>query len=174
MPHNGAAADLFASDLLAVAGGTLSLPHEEKEKQLLRIGERLGLRGGNIDKQNATALADRRSATVKSSLAAVKGMTLTVVDGDFPREVLASQNLTFAEYKMPAKRNRAELYDTKLNKPGGKKRGVLKLGRLEDIRPQDQPEQRSDEAIVRSPLLWTTLGFAALLSLLVIRRRRCN
>ena len=75
-PHNGAAADLFASDLLSVASGTLSLPHEEEEKQLLRIGERLGLRGGEIDKQNATALADRRATTRKSSLTLIKNMTL--------------------------------------------------------------------------------------------------
>jgi hypothetical protein len=44
-PHNGAAKDLFASDVLAVRTGALALAHEEKEKELLRIGERLGLRG---------------------------------------------------------------------------------------------------------------------------------
>ncbi len=43
-PQNGAAKDLFASDILAVASGRLSLPHEEQEKELLAIGERLGLR----------------------------------------------------------------------------------------------------------------------------------
>ena len=41
-PKNGAAKDLFAGDLLAVSSKRLSLPHEEKEKELLRIGERFG------------------------------------------------------------------------------------------------------------------------------------
>lgn len=57
-------------------------------------------------------------------------MTLTVVDGDFPRELLARQNLTFAEYNMPAKRNSPESYDAKLNKPAPKKQGILKVGAL--------------------------------------------
>ena len=39
VPKNGAARDLFASDLLAAKSENLSLPHEEQEKILLRIGE---------------------------------------------------------------------------------------------------------------------------------------
>ena len=60
VPHNGAARDLFAADLLAVSTGQLSHPHEEKEKMLLRIGEALSLRGPAIDKLNEGALAERR------------------------------------------------------------------------------------------------------------------
>ena len=60
VPHNGAARDLFASDLLAVSSGKLSHPHEEKEKMLLRIGEALNLRGPAIDKLNEGALAEQR------------------------------------------------------------------------------------------------------------------
>jgi len=63
-------------------------------------------------------------------LADVKNMTLTVIDGDFPREVLAGQNLVFSEYKMPARRNTPEYYDVKSKKPAGKRQGVLKLGQL--------------------------------------------
>ena len=60
-PKNGAARDLFAGDLKAIAAGRLSLPHEEQEKELLRIGERLGLRGGEIDKLHDAALTESAS-----------------------------------------------------------------------------------------------------------------
>ena len=82
---------MFASDLLAVATGNLSLEHEETEKELLRIGEHFGLRGTDIDNQNAIALQAQREQTVKKGLDLLAGMTLTVVDGDFPREVIANQ-----------------------------------------------------------------------------------
>ncbi len=130
-PHNGAARDAFASDLLAVASGELSLPHEEKEKELLAIGERFGLRGGEIDALHEEFLTEQREAAVVSALKDLKGMSLTVVDGDFPREVLARKNLQFAQYKMPARRNKAEVYDTKLKAPTGDKQGVLKLGAVD-------------------------------------------
>jgi len=130
VPKNGAAGDLFASDLLAIQSGRLALPHEEREKELLRIGERLGLRGANIDKLNNQSLSEERRKTVEESLDGLKNMTLTVIDGDFPREVLGKQNLTFAEYKMPSRRNRPTSYDAKLNGPSTKKEGVLKLGEL--------------------------------------------
>ena len=117
VPHNGAARDLFATDLLAVKTGQLSHPHEEKEKMLLRIGERLKLRGPDIDKLNEGALADKREKIVAKALADVKGMTLSVIDGNFPREVLANQNLTFANYRMPARRNSSRFYDANTKKP---------------------------------------------------------
>ena len=133
MPKNGAAGELFASDLLAVSKWrTFALPHEEREKELLRIGERFGLRGPEIDKLNTDSLAESRQKTVEQSLEQLKSMTLTVVDGDFPRELLAKHNLTFAEYRMPAKRNRPASYDAKLNKPSPKKQGILKVGALSD------------------------------------------
>ena len=130
-PKNGAAKQLFAADLLAVASDQLSLPHEEREKELLAIGERFGLRGDQVDALNADALKEAAQKIVGRSLAGLKSMTLSVVDGDFPREVIASQNLTFAEYRMPARRNNPRSYDANLKGPGAKKRGILKLGRLE-------------------------------------------
>ncbi|MCH7725183.1 MAG: DUF2330 domain-containing protein, partial [Planctomycetes bacterium] len=130
MPHNGAAKELFASDLLAVESGQLSLPHEEQEKVLLRIGERFGLRGADIDKLNGLALAESRKKTLLGALTLLEDMTLTVVDGDFPRELLAKQNLTFAEYRMPRRRNNAAAYDAKINKAAGPKQGILKVGAL--------------------------------------------
>jgi len=130
VPHNAAAKDLFASDLLAIGTKTLSLPHEEQEKELLRIGERFGLRGQDIDKINSAALADQRAKTASAALKKLAGMTLTIVDGDFPREVLAKQNLTFARYQMPTKRNVPEHYDARQKGPRAKQPGVIKLGHL--------------------------------------------
>jgi hypothetical protein len=130
-PHNGFAKELFAGDLLAVKNGRLSHPFEEDEKMLLRIGENFGLRGPEIDKLNLAALDKEREKAVKDALADVKKMTLTVIDGDFPREVVGAQNLIFGEYLMPARRNSSEFYDTKDKKPAGKREGTLKLGALE-------------------------------------------
>jgi hypothetical protein len=97
---------------------------------LLRIGEHFGLRGPEIDKLNLAALDKEREKTVKDALADVKQMTMTVIDGDFPREVVGAQNLIFGEYR-PARRNSAEFYDAKDKKPAGKREGTLKLGALE-------------------------------------------
>ena len=127
-PKNAAAKELFAMDLLSVATGELSLAHEEREKELLAIGEALGLRGKEIDGLHAASLQKESAEVVDKGLANLGQMTLTVVDGDFPREVLSSRNLQFAEYRMPARRNSAEAYDAKLNGPAGKKEGELKLG----------------------------------------------
>jgi len=130
-PKNGIAKELFASDLLAVANGTLALGHEEQEKELLNIGEYFGLRGPDIDRQNAVALKDDREKTVAAGLELLKSMTLTVVDGDFPREVLAKENLTFANYRMPRNRNNSLNYDANRFGPGSKKEGTLKVGSID-------------------------------------------
>ncbi len=100
--HNGLARDLFASDLRAVQLRKLSLRHETRKKQLLNIGEVLKLRGRWIDQLNRQAIQQERAYTVQESLLALRGMTMTIVDGDFPRKVLARENLTFPRYRMPA------------------------------------------------------------------------
>jgi Uncharacterized protein conserved in bacteria (DUF2330) len=128
VPHNGAARDVFAADLLAVKTGQLSHPHEEKEKMLLRIGESLGLRGTQIDALNEGALADQREKIVAKSLKDIKGMTLTVIDGNFPREVLANQNLAFAPFRMPARRNSSRFYDANTKQPARRQQGTLVEG----------------------------------------------
>jgi hypothetical protein len=132
-PHNGFAKDLFASDLLALKNGRLSHPFEEDEKMLLRIGENFGLRGPEIDKLNLATLDTEREKAVKGALDDLKKMTMTVIDGDFPREVVGAQNLIFGEYRMPARRNTSEFYDAKDKKPTGKREGTLKLGGLEPV-----------------------------------------
>ncbi len=173
LPHNGAAKVLFASDLLAVESGQLSLPHEEQEKVLLRIGERFGLRGADIDKLNASALAESRQKTLKGALTSLRKMTLSVIDGDFPREVLAKQNLTFAEYRMPRRRNTPAAYDPKINKPAGPKQGILKVGALAPI------EKSKFAALDVQPanswrLFWLVAGLSVAGLILVFRSRRTS
>jgi hypothetical protein len=129
-PHNGSARELFAADMEAISHDRLANQYEEQEKVLLSIGERLGLRGAEIDKLHGAALADDRKKESDAALAKLKGMTLTVIDGDFPREVIARQNLAFDDYRMPARRNRAEVYDAIQKGPTGKKEGIRKLGAL--------------------------------------------
>jgi Uncharacterized protein conserved in bacteria (DUF2330) len=99
---NGAAAELFASDLFVIANGELSHVSEEREKALLDIGERLGLRGGSLDSLHSRELAEDREAMKKQSLAQLKGMHLTVIDGEFDREVLSRENIRFEPYKLQA------------------------------------------------------------------------
>ncbi len=156
-PKNGVAKELFASDLLAVANGNLSLEHEETEKELLRIGEHFGLRGVEVDNDNAKALAKQRNATTEKGLDMLKNMTLSVVDGDFPREVLANQNLTFASFEMPKNRNTNLNYDAKQFGPGQKKDGILKVGYV-DWNAVDR-QIVSDNYRART-LLATILGLA--------------
>jgi hypothetical protein len=161
-PHNGHAKELFASDLLAVKAGRLSHPFEEDEKMLLRIGEHFGLRGPEIDKENLLSLSAEREKAVKSALSDMKKMTLTVIDGDFPREVVGSQNLLFSEFRMPARRNSPHVYDAKTKQPAPRQSGVIKLGRL------DPPANSKKGAFSMVPTLTglfalscVGLGFAA-------------
>ncbi len=131
-PKNGAAKELFATDLLAVSSGQLSLPHEEAEKELLRIGERLLLRGAAIDKLNTESLAADRKKVVETALKGkLEKMTLNVIDGDFPRDVIAKKNLAFVEFNMSARRNTPQAYDAKKNGPAGRKEGILKVGKID-------------------------------------------
>src|SRR5262249_35615038 len=97
---------------------------------LLRIGEKFGLRGPEIDKLNLAALDKEREKAVKDALDDLQRMTMTVIDGDFPREVVGAQNLIFGEYRMPARRNTSDFYDAKEKKGTGKREGTLKLGAL--------------------------------------------
>ena len=171
VPHNGAARDLFASDLLAVKTGQLSHPHEEKEKMLLRIGERLNLRGPDIDKLNEGALADKREKIVAKSLADVKGMTLSVIDGNFPREVLANQNLTFASYNMPARRNSSKFYDANTKKPASNPQGGIRfIGKLSSVeRPSNDEKLSSNDS--RGAWSLTALLAMSVIGLVLWRRR---
>ena len=174
-PHNGAAKYLFAVDLLAVKEDRLTHPHEEVEKMLLAVGERLNLRGPDIDKLNEASLKAERDETVKQGLEDLKGMTLSVVDGNFPREVLASRNLTFSRYKMPSRRNKREFYDAKTLKPAPAQPGVIHYGDVSLLqqttpviaakRPQASPAGRWSVGLLMLSSLIVGLT-------LVVRRRR--
>ena len=122
---NGAAKQLFAADLLAVAEGHLSLPAEELEKQLLNIGEHLGLRGSEFDALLADETRREKNRLVRRSLQDLHDMTLTVVDGDFPRDVVAGQNLTFAKFSIPDARNSRREYDAKVKTKPTDQPGVV-------------------------------------------------
>ena len=168
-PHNGNAKEMFASDMLALSKNRLSHPHEESEKMLLRIGEHFGLRGPSIDTENLAVLADERKRATDAAVADLKRMTLTMIDGDFPREVLGGQNLAFSEYKMPARRNSRAYYDAKTKRPGDKQEGVLKLGAL------DSSSRKSGRGPLRlGAITFGAVGFLlalAMLGLTVGRRR---
>jgi len=130
-PHNGVAADLFAADLLAAKTQRLASDIEDLEGDLQQIGEALDLRGGKIDEEVRRLLQRRRDRIARVVLRGLDNMTLTVIDGEFPREVLARENLTFARYQMPLKRSSPEFYDAKEMAPAAKKPGILILGALE-------------------------------------------
>jgi hypothetical protein len=178
VPHNGAARDLFAADLLAVSSGQLSHPHEEKEKMLLRIGESLGLRGAAVDALNEAALKDQREKIVARSLKDLKGLSLSVIDGNFPREVLANQNLTFTNFNMPARRNSSRFYDANTKKPGVRQQGILVEGAIsfDDAPKTDAAGKLAETSTTR---VWQTGGLAIVLSvtvlgLVLLRRRRAG
>ena len=117
VPHSGRARDLFASDLLAAREGRLAHPFEEAEKVLLRIGERLNLRGPQIDALHRQVLAEEKRVLLEGALSGLSEMTLTVVDGDFPREIVARENLTFRSYVMASGLNLPSVYDAKVLGP---------------------------------------------------------
>ena len=122
-PHNGIAKLLFTSDILAKDKEDLSLGHEETEKELLRIGEHLGLRGTANDSEIAEVIKIESNKKLHTALPALEHLTLTVVDGDFPREIVANQNLTFTDFKMAKGLNNDRKYDTKLHGPSPMRRG---------------------------------------------------
>ncbi len=139
-PKNSLAKDLFAYDLQAASSGKLSMSHEEREKELLRISEHLWLRGQEIDQLHTTALESSRDIVQEKQLADLASMTLTVVDGDFPREVIARDNLHFEEYEMASSENNVGKYDAKIAAPQtvSHRNGALYYGT--DLEIQEQTE----------------------------------
>lgn len=178
-PHNGVAKQIFLSDLAATQDEDLSLDHEETEKELLRISERFGLRGQEIDSQIEAFSKQQSSQLLGAELAKLKQFTLTVVDGDFPRQVIAQQNLTFADFQIAAQKNTPLKYDTRLHGPGKPKTGKL-IGHLfngpagqhvdrfpagELILTADQLNQSNAGDLAQSnPSSWNWTWLAALLA----------
>lgn len=164
-PHNGVAKTLFSSDLLAVTRDNLSLDMEEDEKNMLAIGEHFGLRGFDYDQDIADAQHAESEEVATQALHQLKQLTLTVIDGDFPRSVIAEQNLTFAGYQMPASRNHRRAYDASTHGPGAQREGRL-ISSLE-------PEENRSRLIAQHLAVAGQSGLTILAIgvLLFIRRR---
>ena len=128
-----------------------------------------------IDGLNSQALKEKADAVTKAALDQLDKMTMTVVDGDFPREILAGQNLTFAQYTMPAGRNTNRNYDPKINGPGAKQEGKLILGEI--TYPSDRMLSQTNEPVNSLVQLASTrnVALAGVIVLLIgncfVRRR---
>lgn len=174
-PHNGLAKDLIASDLLAITSGTLSNPFEEQEKELLAIGERLGLRGAEIDALHAQVLAKAKERAVRKALRRVKALTMTVIDGEFDRDVLARDNLRFATYRVPARRNKPEAYDARHMGPRPRRGGRVYRGKGASIERQELLERQRLDRRHRIDDWFRRLGFGMVVvfaGIAFARRRR--
>ena len=97
-------------------------------------------------------------------MADLKKMTLTVVDGDFPREVLSDQNLVFSEYRMPRRRNKSNYYDARSKKPVGKMQGILHRGALPAAEPKQSKTTKT--RVGRSALPYRGIVVGLLLAVL--------
>ncbi len=139
-PYVSMARDLFASDVLAAAERQLSHPHEELEKALLDIGEHLMLRGPAHDGLLAQRVQQDQATALKGMLPKLKRLTLSIVDGDFPREHLAKNNLTLARYSMPKRENNRVAYDPPQHGPNAVNYGgIVHRGPLPEARPPQKP-----------------------------------
>ncbi len=116
-PHNGIAKDLFAGDLLTARTDKLTHEHEEMEKELLNIGERLRLRGAEIDRMHDEILQASRDKLTADAIADLQDMTLTVIDGDFDREVVAAENVYFTRFEINPARNTPQRYNARVFGP---------------------------------------------------------
>lgn len=175
-PHNGIAKDLFAGDLLTASGGQLSHAHEELEKELLDIGERLGLRGREIDALNDEVVTVTRQEDTAAAIRDLSSMTMTVIDGDFERAVIAADNVHFAKFEMNPNRNTPRRYNARLFGPSSEGVGLSDVGAATNELPAiavSDPEhgrlilQQSDAAAARR--FWLTVtGVVVTLAFLIV------
>ena len=169
-PHNGIARDLFAGDLLAASTGNLSHGHEEMEKELLDIGERLGLRGVEIDEMHEEVIQGDRQALFAAALADLESMTLTVIDGDFEREVISRQNVYFTSYEMNPASNSADSYNARMFGPAATDDPDAATAVVPPAVVVDDPEHgrlilQEGESFLKSSLL---IGIAVTVSLVFV------
>ena len=74
--------------------------------------ERL-LHGPGVDAQHATVLATAQEELATLALSDLESMTMTVLDGDFERKVIAAENVYFTKFAMPADENDARHYNAR-------------------------------------------------------------
>ena len=125
MPHNGIAKILFAGDLEASRTKKLTHHHEELEKALLNIGERLNLRGPEIDALHHAALEAEQQEIASAAIQELSNMSMTVIDGDFEREVVAADNVYFTRFEMNPARNTPRRYNARMFGPSDEGVGLL-------------------------------------------------
>ena len=109
----------------------------------------------------------------EQALAGLTELTLTLVDGDFPRAVIANENLTFANYQMPAGKNTSLDYDAKIHAPGQKRDGVLHLGWV-DWKQVDQ-QIAADKILfqrTRTAMAWLVSMLTISMVVTFVRRNR--
>jgi len=187
-PHNALAAELFTADLLAARSRVLMHRVENEAKQVDAINERMQLRGSEIDSVTAQHTAAARQQITAAMLEGLKRMTLTVVDGDFPRQLLAESDLTFKFFRIAKEKNRKQLYNARTFGPSTPRpKGRLYIGQLppgkvlpDKVLPGNAPpgEAPGDETLAASRWRLQTLyafvaaGAVALGSLLLVQRFR--
>ena len=169
-PYNGIAKDLFAGDLLAASTGRLSHEHEEMEKELLDIGEHLGLRGVEINGLHEEAIRGDRQLLFADAIAELESMTLTVIDGDFEREVISEQNVFFASYQMNPADNTPDAYNARFFGPGAPEGSVARNSVVPPAVVVDDPEHgrlilEGGKSRLKSSLL---IGIAVTVSLVFV------
>ncbi|MEM7309005.1 MAG: DUF2330 domain-containing protein [Planctomycetota bacterium] len=170
-PFNGPAKDLIAADLQAVRRNALEGAFETREKELLKVSERLGLRGMEIDELHAAALRSELDGAAHEALADLNGMTLTVIDGDFDRDVLAADNLRFDDFRMADSLNRPEVYDAAEGGPAPERTGFLYRGSVVPGAPTGG--SRPPAPPLHGPWGLAVAG-GALLGLTALARRRVS
>lgn len=168
-PKNGVAKHLFVADILANETDSLSHSHEQSEKELLRIGEHFGLRGTHNDQLIEAISRKEGEKLTQEGLKQLKRFTLTVIDGDFPREVISAQNLTFETYKIARHKNSSRQYDAKLHGPSANRKAGILLSSYDDFSrsPLFSPEQLTLQRVYAG----VGIGFVLMLMGIGVRRR---
>jgi len=165
-PYLEHARDLFASDLLSVGHRDLTLNYEKEEKRLQEIGARLGMYGTYLDSLHSDMLSRHRERIAERALKSLEGMTLTIIEGEYPRDVLAKDNLHFEKYVMRSHHNNRGKYDANTRKAGSSRNGTLYPDRLPS-RVSKAPTEKHSASI------WTSAwALVAGLGMVVALRRR--
>ncbi len=117
-PYNGLARYLFTSDMLSIGRGRLAHFYEERPRQLDKISTSLGITDSELSHlYDLRPTDEEQQQEYDQALTWLERMTMTVVDGDFPRDVLAQDNLTFKNFRMPSRRNNRWGYNARFDGP---------------------------------------------------------
>ena len=182
-PANGVARDLFASDLKSLKSGELDLNFELKEKKMLAINERFNLRGEEIEPLILKTLRKERINQIAPALLELQEMTMTVIDGDFPKEFLSKNNLHFREFTMKQSLNTSRRYHSVEQGPVKEKGGRLLSQSEIDFQKNWQQyvmndqEENSGQKVASSkfpqwPMVFMTMMIAVVT--IVVGRRICQ